>query len=348
MKKYTLIICAIFMFFLAHNSIYAKNITVDELNTQINYELNNNEILKALLKNNARYSSNINTADGSIDIYEDSTKLIIISYQDDYITFISDNVINVDSLNDYIKRDYIIYLGIINSIIKLSGFDDKTLSEEAYNKDIYDEYGIKTSLDEYDLSGTTPYEYHYTGSIIKQLKMSLDTDKITALINEYGQNDPFAIDELIKTLEPSLKKYDVTDNSVKLIPKVNNKFSDDTVYCDIYRSKHSSRDYKKITDEPVKCMGETTFKDTDLDSDTTYYYKAVVEGGSVYSDILEVTTDEDDEESTTPDNNNSNNQDEYKNPDTGVFIPSIIVIGLTITSLIVLIYTRKKKLFVKL
>lgn len=89
----------------------------------------------------------------------------------------------------------------------------------------------------------------------------------------------------------------------------------------------------KITETPVNCSN-AEITDTNLKSDTTYFYKAQVADTVSYSDILEVKTL----------GQKAVSIEEVENPKTGLISP-IVLLPLPILFSLFLILVKKKSLF---
>lgn len=98
--------------------------------------------------------------------------------------------------------------------------------------------------------------------------------------------------EEIAKLVPTIEATEITENSISVKATVEHDIEGlDEVMCAIYRADTENGDYKNITmDGYVNCSGALSFVDKDLNSNTTYYYKAIVEGGTNYSEVISVTT----------------------------------------------------------
>ena len=181
------------------------------------------------------------------------------------------------------------------------------------------------------------------GDYLKYFKMSFDTDKIKALIEKYGvdseESDPNK--EIVSNLIPTLEVKDVTANSVTLYPHVSyiNTDSNYKVYCYIYRSESEDGEYQKVSDVAVNCLDGVGLTDENLKSNTTYYYKVLVDGGTKYSDVLKVTTLGNVSASKESDTKDG---ESLENPKTGVLISVVSVLIIMIGSIVSLVYAKKK------
>lgn len=241
-------------------------------------------------------------------------------------------------------------VGIIDSILNLSGYEDKTISndESIDLTNTYDTYGIQMEVEHYDFSENDTTGI--SGDYLRYFKMSFDTDKIDALIAKYGvdasSQDPNK--EVIQNLKPFLEADNITENSVTLYPSIPYINTDPNykVYCYVYRSTTENGTYEKISDAAVNCLDEVGIVDDNLKSNTTYYYKTAVVDGSKFSDILEITTES--TASSIKNTNISGVDESVENPQTGAFLPVVTLSVIMIGSIIALVYTRKKSILKKI
>lgn len=337
------------IFFSSISSVYAKILTIDEINNEFK-----TSFIDEINKLGSNLSSSVDTTNKTLDVYSDSEKMASFKYTDEYIEY--DNrsaVVSKETANDDIGT--VLYLsGIIQSILNLSGYEDKTISDEDSIDftTTYDTYGIQMETEHYEYSGEEDGgTWSMSGDYIKYFKMSFDTDKIDALMDKYGVDastqDPNK--EIIANLTPTLKAKEITENSVTLYPHIpyTNTDPDYKVYCYVYRSTSENGTYEKISDMAVNCLDDVGIVDDELQSNTTYYYKAIVMDETKYSDVLEVTTKS--ASSIAIDTSTNTNKDDTKeNPQTGVFFPTMTVLIMMIGSIIPLIYVRKKSVFKKI
>ncbi len=345
-QKIILVFLIGIVFFNSISNVYAETLTINEVETGFN----NSSIIKDINELGTNITTYIDSSNQNLDIYQDTEKILTFKYTDEYIEY--DNRSTVIT-PEFVTEDiftYIIIYGIMDSIFDLSGFENKTISENANYT--YEEYGLELTTESYNLSGSSEDgNWYMNGEVIRYFKISLDTDKITTLMTKYGvddsEEDPNK--ELINSLTPSLEAKDITENSVTLYPHIRYTNSDDTVYCYIYRSQSEDGEYTKISDMAVNCSGEIGFVDKELKKGTTYYYKTIVEGGTKYSDILKVTTKgssiSNSNENIPNNSSNESNNDEIKNPDTGVILPIFTIIS---GCILALLFLRKKSVIKKI
>ena len=305
-------------------------------------------------------TSKVNSTDKTLDIYSENKKTFSFVYGDDYIEYNNrSTVITEENLIDNISTVFGIQ-GVMESVFVLSGHENKTLSDKVTYTDTYDTYGIQLETESYNFSGT--YEnggsYSKTGNYIKYFKISLDTEKINALITKYGvdveEQDPNK--EIIANLTPTLEATNITENSVTIHPKINyfNTDPDYIVYCFVYRSDSENGTYEKISDLSINCLDSVGIVDEGLKSNTTYYYKTIVDGGNKYSEPIAVTTKEsstitnndtnNNNNSNTNNNNNNSSNNQFnviENPKTGFTFPTITILLTLIGSISIILYTKK-------
>ncbi len=325
------------MFFLFIDDVHAKILSIDEVNTSFR-----TEFIDAVNQLGGNLSSKLDTTNKVLDIYAEDDKLISLKYTDDYIEYDNQNAI---VSKDTVESDLwtmICISGLLRSIFNLSGYENKTISSDQ-NIDLentYDTYGIQIKTEHYQYNGEDDDStWSLEGDYLKYFKMSFDTDKIKALIEKYGvdseEND--SNKEIISSLIPTLEAKDITENSVILYPHISliNSNSNDKVYCYIYRSESEDGEYQKISDVAVNCLDDIGFTDENLKSNTTYYYKTLIDGGSKFSDILKVTT-------LGRESISKANKETLENPKTGTIISIVSVVFIMVGSIVALVYVKIK------
>lgn len=340
-KFFIALILVIMVFFSSIVNVYARTLTIDEVSTQFD----KSSIVEGLNQSgSSTIASQVNTTDKTLDIYTGTEKVFSFVYGDDYIEYNNrDFVVTEENSMDTILPAFMSY-GVMESIFVLSGYENKTLKEDEDYTNTYDTYGIQLETESYQFSGEEEdgSSYNISGDYIKYFKISLDTDKIDALIETYGvdvdEENPYK--ETINSLTPTLVAKEVTENSVSLYPTIpyTSNDPDYLISCYIYRSDSENGTYEKISEATVNCSQDSGvgMVDKDLKSNTTYYYKTIVQGGTIYSSPVAVTT-------KGAASSNTNDVDE--NPKTGMTV-SLIMIALTsIVSVSVMIYMKKKSVF---
>lgn len=318
------------IFFSSISSVYAQTLTIQEVDNKFK-ELFVNELGSEL-------STTIDETNKKLEIKSGNDVLVTLKYDTDYIEYDNRNSQPTQENATDNMIDLLCIGGIIEAVLELSGYENKTIKEADYSN-TFDTYGFELDYEEYEFKGEEDgSSWSISGDYIKYLKLSLDTEKIKALMNTYGTDasttDPNK--DIINSLTPSLRADDITDNSITLYPQIpfTSTNSDYAVFCDIYRSDSENGNYEKISDAAVNCLDSVGLVDNNLKSNTTYYYKTVVTDGTKYSNVLAVTTKD-------------ASSDGIDNPQTGAFFNTIIAIIIMLSSIWTILYVKKKSLFKK-
>lgn len=335
-------LCILFIIIYLCSSIINVNAAILNIENVAN-EFSNTKLIQELA--NAEYVVNakVDTVNKKLDIYGSEGKIFSFNYSDEYIEYDNrDMVITEDNCTGNIF-DILWMQGVIDSVLKVSGYEGKTFKQDETYPNDYDTYGLQMDFEDYYFSGTDEDGGSWTksGSVLKYFKISLDTTKIDALMTNYGVDiDTLDTDKkFLESLVPTIEAKDITENSATIYANVkhSNTDYDETIFCFIYRSDSKEGTYEQVSGGAINCTEAVGLVDEGLKSNTTYYYKAMVYGGKEYSDVLEVTTNS---LASTSNNsganaNNSENKDDtnkskkegVNNPDTGSFISTISIIG---------------------
>ena len=287
---------------------------------------------------------------------------VLLDYGDDYIEFnAKDKVPTSENEEEYY---YLLYRYTLNSLLNLSGFakaDAETL--EKYDND-YDKYNVSLIY--------TPYKYKdnsgndVESTYASNFKIGFDSEKISRLYYDYLDSTHSQFEGLVPVL-----KLHIEDNELTY------KVSLDTTYrnptCIIYRSTSKDGKYTNILggDTAIACNGNiATLTDNDAKTGETYYYKAQIVGSSKYTDIYQVDLknniitntvtneiiespskdEEKDPVNPIPDKDNNTKEEEtkkdYKNPETGEFLPMLPILILSLISIGV--WSKVKNKFVRI
>ena len=194
------------MLLLPIGKVNAKILTIDEVVSTFSETPQIKELNDLGSKIEAKY----NSAKKTIDVYaqdsENSESEIIASF----VYNSSDNYLELN------KRDYVVtednlfegfydalgMIGIIESVFIQSGYNNLTIKESDYSN-TYDTYGLQLETEHYDFSGNEESgSWNISGDALKYFKISLDTDKITKLVKDYGEDIK---EEGKSTLVPTLE-----------------------------------------------------------------------------------------------------------------------------------------------
>lgn len=343
-------------------NVAAKEITIKDVSS----EFVKSDMVEILKEPDKDITASLEEEAQTLNIYSGQQKIITFKYTDEYIEYdnrqaeITEETAPKDVINAFL------IVGMMETILKLSGIDTQKLPdiEDENFTDTYDTYGLEFETEPYSFSGTDESgNWSVKGDFIRYFKISLDSEKIEALIEKYGTTDSQGPSkDLIASLTPTLKATNIEEDSVTLYPRLpyNGEDIKEPIYCDIYRATTENGPYEKISAGQVNCLDDVGVIDKNLQSDTVYYYKTKVVDGLNFSDVLKVTT----KKATIVEpllqnptsNNNSNNQlandvlkeEEIENPDTGLFLPISAIFLMLLVSILIFAYTRKKSVFKKL
>ena len=364
MKKITILLAILSTFFITTKAD-ARTITIEEIIKNFNESSYTTEMSNLL---SAEIKSEDDDTNKQIKIYTDDEVIAILNYNDEYIEYKNDEETTNDEEALARAINGIWLESLIDSAIKSAGHNNKSVLAPETNN--FEKYGLEIIEEEYKINSELNIET--TIPLLKNMKISRNTEKINALVNDFGieEDKEQENNNTIKNAIPIIKAEEITDKQVVLNLNILNKNEinqDGTIFCYIYRSESENGTYEKISDMAYNCIGELKVIDENLKSNTTYYYKAIANGGEIYSDIIKVTTKEEEKESNVKDeiikpetnnnnNNNNNNKkptnsqisnknEQIKNPDTGQNISFMTLIFITILSIGTIIFIKKKNYF---
>ena len=222
MKKFKKIFLILILMFVGIVGVSAETLGIEKVSEQFDKS------------NIFGFTSKVNNTDKTFDIYDEDEKTFSLTYGDDYLEYDNREVtITPENYANSIIPAFLIQ-DVLESVITLSGYIDKTLSEDATYINTYDTYGIQLEIESYNFSGSDENgsSWDIKGEAVKYFKISLDTEKIDALIEKYGVDIEEDSNELeneeIKNLEKSWDGFvEYFENSKRL-----NGFEDVTIVSD--------------------------------------------------------------------------------------------------------------------
>jgi len=243
MKKIRNLVLALMLMFVGVISVNAATLTIEDVSKQFDKS------------NIFGFTSKVNNTDKTFDIYDNDEKTFSFTYGDDYLEYDNREVTITpeNSANSMIPAFLI--QNVLESVITLSGYTDKTLSEAATYINTYDTYGIQLEIESYNFSGSDENgsSWHISGEAVKYFKISLDTEKIDALIAEYGTD-----------IEEDSNESEKEEEQIEEI-KVNDKIWKEflTELTKTYGKIDYSEDYVIFTtgDEHTYTIGKFDYKD---------------------------------------------------------------------------------------
>lgn len=336
MKKVIYLILSIVLL-LPINKANAKILSVEEVVSTFNETPEIQELISFGSKIEAKY----NDANKTIDIYAQTSESLNLEIIASFAYNSSDNYIELNKRSFVVTEDNLFegfydtigIMGIIESIFIQSGYNNLIVKESDYTK-TYDTYGLQLEIEHYDNNGNDENgNWNISGDVIKYFKISLDTDKISKLAKDYGEVIEGQDQDEQSTLELILELNKVTNNTVYLHPKVTNAINPGKeITCYVYRSLEKDGIYERVSESAINCLDPNAeFIDSNLKSNTTYYYKAIIIDENKYSNILEVKTGD------------PSMGDITTNPDTGLASPITLGITLSIGILLLTFILKNKK-----
>ncbi len=364
MKKIKYILLASMITFLGMLSVNAQSITVENIAKKFN-EYN--------------VSVDTSTCKGSVKAEKDSNNKLIIkcsSNSDQLLNFVydsnqnnlsytrpEDNLIEGTVMKD-VDATFKILDNVLEAILSVSGNENISLPEDLSIVENNNSFSIayKYSLSASGLPNSEAFiregKVLEKSGDISSIVMTLDTDKIKNMIDKYG--DRYIRQLLEKT--PTISAGTIKHNSVAIKPTVEGTPTDSANYkasCYLYRATTNSDDAYELIDTPENCLTGVTLVDNTVKPSTNYYYKIQLVGSSHLSETLNVTTeatpvtpdvdptpdpDPDVNPDVTPDNTVTPDGGK-ENPNTGVFVPSVVLSLFAIGGVATLIYTNNKNRF---
>ena len=301
----------ILMCFLLVGVVDAKTLTKEEICDGFM----NSTVIKLLNQNNdsSKQISIVNNEDNeSFDIIMGGEVVRTYSYHEGYVHFVDDREITKQVAEEQVN-DAIYLVSILEGALQKSGIDFSSLKpiddDFVYNFEEYDFYQRSEDFSVPVDSGT------FSGDFIREMKIGFDTDKLTAFANAVGFADDGTPASTGKIPTIKLLSKDKTNVSLSVYTDENEEYK-----CNLYRSTSKTSGFVKVFEEPFLCNNKNAiYLDEGLEENGTYYYKAAVDGESIFSDIIEVVLG-------NTNNNSTNTDSNIVNPKTGVnqFVPLII------------------------
>lgn len=335
--------------------VNAKVYTIDELSSKYD------EIAS---KSDIGVYSKVDTENSKLLIYsttDENTPIFTFNYDDKSISY-EDHDSVASNTEERFQQDILSLINIsiaLQSTLELMGYQDVILddNEEIFNN--YDKYGITIKYEDYEFN----YESEsgsgsISGTIIREFKLSLDSDKIARLISDFS----------LPALEfvPSIKAENIAENSITFT--INSNYNDnsqnDKLKYHVYRSENEDYGFEKISERAYIYGTTNEVTDTNLEPGKTYYYKVQFVNNEKDSEIIKVTTsgnnntgneennNENENTNTTESENKTTTEETTKdgrtNPKTGAKLPTAVMLIALISVIIMRNKLSKKSLFKRL
>lgn len=252
-------------------------------------------------------------------------------FTSEYIIFTDERELTKENAESQLT-DMMMMASFLDGIINKSGFDSSRLKDfpENFNPD-YETYGLVMSGEPYTF---TDEEGTSSGTFIREFKISFDTEKIRALVDRVGLEEESNLDELIPVI--TVKEKDKTSVSLNVYVDDGGKQH----FCYLQRATEENGEYENVFDLGFDCTVDRDLMvvDDELETNKTYYYRAIVVGGTKYSNVIPVFVGE---QKPAP------KPDKIVNPNTGVaniVIPLVIICLFGIGSLVLMYKNKGMKL----
>ena len=354
MKRKKLLLGLVMLIPISFMKVEAKSFTINELVGKFN------DIGTIQASTYGQMAATIDSDNKKINVVADKGNASL-DYTDNYILFDNSKNVPTDDGSSAAMFDFILFHNFLNAILNLTGIDkDYTVNNiDNYTND-YDKYNVEIVYKNYKYtvntdSGTEEKESTY----LNDFKIGFDSDKIRAFAAAYGKETDA---KKYGNLAPKLEMY-VAEGMpyYKLSLEYTPKDENDKPYCKVYRSETIDGNYVKLGAEnwSIGCNdfeNGIAFGDDEAKAGKTYYYKAQVTGSDKFSNILKVDltsniiTDtsnneiiyapskDNDKEDKTDDKATTNDKKEepkkdYKNPETGDFLPLLPILILILASI---------------
>ena len=334
--------------------VEAKSFTINELVGKFN------DIGTIQASTYGKMAATIDSDNKKINVVADKGNASL-DYTDNYILFDNSKNVPTDDGSSAAMFYFILFHNFLNAILNLTGIDkDYTVNTiDNYTND-YDKYNVEIVYKNYKYtvntdSGTEEKESTY----LNDFKIGFDSDKIRAFAAAYGKETNAKkygnlIPKLTMNISKGMPYYSV---ALDYTPK-NDK---DRPYCSVYRSEAIDGEFVNVSSDgwSVGCNNlsdSISYGDDKIEAGKIYYYKAQVTGSDKFSNILKVDltsniiTDtsnneiiyapskDNDKEDKTDDKTTTNDKKEepkkdYKNPETGNFLPFLPILILILASI---------------
>lgn len=308
MKKVLLFIVSLF---LVTNIVNAQLISVEDIVNDVKANIPGLDMV-------------VDSTNHKINVMDGENVFISFDYTNEYIVF-NDNT-NLDTLTyEESEKNFSAFICIIylyNSFAKLSGYNYNDIElPDGVDLD-YETYGFEVDTEKIEV---TKDGQRISGDFIKHFKFSLDTVTIEKLANDYGTTNNTS-----DVLKPTLSLIKTGKNSVTFNISMDNSDITKTYSCYIYRSTELNGTYNKISEDTFNLSKSMDIMDTNLETNTTYYYKAVLKDGTEFSNILTAKTLEGGEI--------------VVNPNTGIGQQLLLILVTLITSGVVYLLIKNKSI----
>ena len=319
----------------------AKKFTVNEVVTEFNKVVSE------------KYKVTLGDMEASIDT--DNKKISLTKGKQDF---------SLSYTDDYIE---LIFEAFLDSLFGLSNVD--SIYSTAYLgkfESNFDKYNVSFDYTDYKYNGKNDKgeSVELEDSYASDFKLGFDSDKITDFAKTYAKSNHF---DIVPKLNMKISNGKVNYNFKIDYTK---QADEDIPYCVVFRAEALDGTYTKITENSISCEERDIsvyLVDDTTTAGKTYFYKAQVVGSNKFSNILKVdltsniitdtsnneiiyspSKDDDKEDKNTPSEGKKEEETkkDYKNPETGAFLPMLPILILALASIVV--WSKVKNKFMRI
>lgn len=361
MKKRNLLLLLVMLVPIIFIRVDAKKFTVNEVVTEFNKVVS--EKYKVTLGN---MEASIDTDNKKISLTKGKQDFSL-SYTDDYIEYKYAGSTPTGANNGMDYCIEFIFEAFLDSLFGLSNVS--SIYSTAYLgkfESNFDKYNVSFDYTDYKYNGKNDKgeSVELEDSYVSDFKLGFDSDKITDFAKTYAKSNHF---DIVPKLNMKISNGKVNYNFKIDYTK---QADEDIPYCVVFRAEALDGTYTKITENSISCeerdISVYLVDDTTM-AGKTYFYKAQVVGSNKFSNILKVdltsniitdtsnneiiyspSKDDDKEDKNTPseDKKEEETKKDYKNPETGAFLPMLPILILALASIVV--WSKVKNKFMRI
>lgn len=361
MKKGNLLLLLVMLVPIIFIRVDAKKFSVNEVVTEFNKVVSE------------KYKVTLGDMEASIDTDNKKISLIkgkqdfSLSYTDDYIEYkyAGSTPTGANNGGDYYIE--LIFDAFLDSLFGLSNVDSvySTAYLGEYESN-FDKYNVSYDYTDYKYNGKNDKgeSVELEDSYVSDFKLGFDSDKISNFAKTYAKSNHF---DIVPKLNMKISGGEVNYNFKIDYTK---QADEDIPYCVVFRAEALDGTYTKITENSISCEERDIsvyLVDDTTTAGKTYFYKAQVVGSNKFSNILKVdltsniitdtsnneiiyspSKDDDKEDKNTPseDKKEEETKKDYKNPETGAFLPMLPILILALASIVV--WSKVKNKFMRI
>ena len=260
-----------------------------------------------------------------------------------------------------------IFEAFLDSLFGLSNVD--SIYSTAYLGEYesnFDKYNVSFDYTDYKYNGKNDKgeSVELEDSYVSDFKLGFDSDEITDFAKTYAKSNHF---DIVPKLNMKISNGKVNYNFKIDYTK---QADEDIPYCVVFRAEALDGTYTKITENSISCEERDIsvyLVDDTTTAGKTYFYKAQVVGSNKFSNILKVDLtsniitdtsnneiiyspskddDKEDKNTSSEDKKEEETKKDYKNPETGAFLPMLPILILALASIVV--WSKVKNKFMRI